>query len=104
VLAAGLGLMLLPLGVCWTHYFVFAIPVACVATLDRELPAACRAIGLALLVLLLAPWHPLVYRTPVSAADVARAPHVYLVWFACPLLLTQAAVFAAVAPRPRSPS
>ena len=53
-----------------------------------------------LVVLLLVPWHPLVYRTPVAASDVARAPHLYLLWFALPLLLTQAAVFAAVAPRP----
>jgi hypothetical protein len=100
VLAAGLGLMLLPLGVCWSHYFVFAIPVAVVVALDRELPAACRVVGLALLVLLLVPWHPLVYRTPVSAAEVAVAPNLYLLWYALPLLLTQAAVFAAVAPRP----
>jgi len=99
VLAAGLGLMLLPLGVCWTHYFVFAIPVALVVALDRELPVACRALGFALLGLLLVPWHPLVYRTPVSPADVAVAPGWYLVWLALPILLTQAAVFSALVPR-----
>jgi hypothetical protein len=50
--AAYLAFMLLPLGVCWTHYFVFALPLACMCCFGDHRSRTLRALGLALLMLL----------------------------------------------------
>lgn len=52
-IAAYLAFMLLPLGICWTHYFVFALPLALVCAFAEDSPLALRAIGIALLGMLL---------------------------------------------------
>lgn len=50
--AAYLAFMLLPLGICWIHYFIFALPLACICTFGDHSPRVLRAVGLALLALL----------------------------------------------------
>jgi hypothetical protein len=51
--AAWLAFLLIPLGICWTHYFVFALPLACVCAFDARSPPVLRAIGVVLLVQLI---------------------------------------------------
>jgi hypothetical protein len=46
---ACLAFLLLPLGICWTHYFVFAVPLACLCAFGEESPPALRVIGFSLL-------------------------------------------------------
>jgi hypothetical protein len=50
--AAWLSFMLMPLGICWTHYFVFGLPLACVTAFSSRAPIGLRAAGVCLLVLL----------------------------------------------------
>lgn len=52
-IAAYLGFMVLPLGICWTHYFIFALPLACVCSFDQRSPVILRGLGILLLALLL---------------------------------------------------
>jgi hypothetical protein len=52
--AAWLAFMLMPLGICWTHYFIFAFPLAFITALSERSPPALRVLGLGLLALLLA--------------------------------------------------
>jgi hypothetical protein len=52
--AAWLAFMLMPLGICWTHYFLFALPLACLTGLSDKSPLGLRAAGLALLTLVFA--------------------------------------------------
>ncbi len=51
--AAWLAFLLIPLGICWTHYFVFAIPLACLCAFNAECPPVLRAVGVVLLVQLI---------------------------------------------------
>jgi hypothetical protein len=51
--AAGLALMLMPLGICWTHYFLFVLPLACLAGSSCHSPPALRTAALALLALVM---------------------------------------------------
>ena len=52
--AAVLALLLLPLGICWTHYFVFAVPLALVCTFATKSPVSLRVVGAGLLAELMA--------------------------------------------------
>jgi Glycosyltransferase family 87 len=52
--AAWLALMLMPLGICWTHYFLFALPLACLAASSGHSSPALRGAALALLAMVLA--------------------------------------------------
>lgn len=52
-IAAYLAFMLLPLGICWTHYFVFALPLAMLCTFRDDSPFALRVLGISLLAILL---------------------------------------------------
>lgn len=52
--AAWLALMLTPLGICWTHYFIFALPLACLVASSPHAPRALRGAALALLALVMA--------------------------------------------------
>jgi hypothetical protein len=47
--AACLAFLLLPLGICWTHYFVFAVPLACVCAFGDKSPPVLRLVGALLL-------------------------------------------------------
>jgi len=49
--AAWLALMLLPVSVCWIHYFIFALPVACLVAFSGGMPWLARLSGAALLAL-----------------------------------------------------
>jgi Glycosyltransferase family 87 len=51
--SACLAFMLLPLGICWTHYFVFAVPLALVCAFGDKSPLALRVLGVLLLAELL---------------------------------------------------
>lgn len=51
--AAWLAFLLVPLGICWTHYFAFAIPLACVCAFDAKGPRVLRVLGVVLLVQLI---------------------------------------------------
>lgn len=50
VIATGLGLMLLPLGVAWTHYFSFAIPIAALGSCADHGSRTLRILSLGLLI------------------------------------------------------
>jgi hypothetical protein len=63
--AAWLAFMLIPLGICWNHYLVFAFPLACLAAFSEKAPLGLRAAGLGLLAIVLA---------PQLTIDIARAP------------------------------
>lgn len=58
IIAAALGLMLLPLGIVWTHYFVFAMPVAILGAAAAHDSRLLRVVSLGLLaqVMLLEYW------------------------------------------------
>jgi hypothetical protein len=45
VFAVGLFAMLLPLGICWTHYLAFGLPMLVVAAFRAELPKGVRIAG-----------------------------------------------------------
>lgn len=49
ITAAGLGLVLLPFGVVWTHYFVFALPIAVLASAADHDSRILRVFALGLL-------------------------------------------------------
>jgi hypothetical protein len=53
-IAAWLAIMILPLGVTWDHYFIFALPLALLAAFSPQAPRGLRALGLALLSLVMA--------------------------------------------------
>jgi glycosyl transferase family 87 len=77
--AAWLAFMLIPLGICWDHYLIFAFPLACMASFSDKAPLALRALGLSLLAVLLA--LQLVVTGPLaepSSALIADAPNLWL--------------------------
>ena len=100
VAAAGLALLLLPLGVNWTHYFVLVIPVTAL-TLLGSVGWTARALGLVQLVLLFYPLHPLLFRTQVVPATVADAPVFWASYYFAPLVVSTALAFAALLDRGR---
>jgi hypothetical protein len=48
-----LAFCLVPIGICWTHYFVFALPLAMLCSFDAKSPYLLRALGIVLLAVLL---------------------------------------------------
>jgi hypothetical protein len=54
VIACGLALMVVPLGVSWNHYFAFALPLALLMALGSHRAVATRLLGFLLLALLVA--------------------------------------------------
>ncbi|HKU43100.1 MAG TPA: glycosyltransferase 87 family protein, partial [Polyangiales bacterium] len=99
-IAAVLAALLLPLGITWTHYFAFAIPLACLCTFDPKAPAALRVIGVVLLAEL------------IGLAEYAGIPNDRFGQFfsnpprypwrqALPIILVIVAVIAALALAPR---
>lgn len=100
---------LLPLGVVWTHYLVFAIPLVVVTALDPALPRAARAVGLAgALYLLGAAPHlspTLLHRreSTLALAELAVAAPSLTAWLVelpllVPLLVAVALAFGAARP------
>lgn len=53
-IAALLAFLLLPLGICWTHYFIFALPLGLLGAFGSDSRVALRVLGFALLVELVA--------------------------------------------------
>lgn len=77
--AAWLAFMLIPLGICWNHYLVFAFPLACLAALSERAPVALRAGGLALLGIVLAAQIAIdVPHAQAFSTIIAEAPGLWL--------------------------
>jgi hypothetical protein len=90
---AWLAFMLLPLGVCWTHYFLFVLPLALAVGFAPSAPPALRAAALVLLVLVtgMAVW----YDVPRAQLLAYRAAPPRYPWFqALPLALSAAVALA----------
>jgi len=71
--AAWLALMPIPLGVCWTHYFLFALPLGFLAITSSTCPAPLR-IAAGWLVSLVFVMMPLYAATPQDVARYAVEP------------------------------
>jgi len=52
--AAWLAFMPMPLGVCWTHYFLFALPLGCLAATSHMSPKVLRIAGACLVAVVFA--------------------------------------------------
>jgi len=99
-IAAYLAFMLVPLGICWTHYFVFAFPLACLCTFDERSRWLLRAAGFALLALLFGLMEFLqIGGHPLWTALLQPAVHPWQ--HATPMLLLVATCFAALSLAPR---
>jgi hypothetical protein len=94
--AAFLAFMLLPLGICWTHYFAFAIPLGLVCMFDAKSPLSLRALGTALLTI-----HMGIMSRVAVPADYLSAPARYPWQQTAPMALTIAVILAALALAPR---
>jgi len=100
VIASYLAFMLVPLGICWTHYFVFALPLACLCTFDVGSPRLLRGLGIALLALL----SGLLEFLQLSTDPLWNAlfqPSVYPSQHAAPMLLLVTTCLAALLLGPR---
>jgi Glycosyltransferase family 87 len=102
-ITAYLAFMLLPLGICWTHYFVFALPLALLCTFGEDSPLALRAIGVTLLGVLLGLLHQVVVDGPQVQAYLV-APLRYPWRYASPMLLVLSAALGALVLAPRAAS
>jgi hypothetical protein len=96
--AAWFAFMLLPLGICWTHYFVFALPLALVCAFAEDSPVALRLLGVALLALLLGIPHVGV-ANPIYQSYLTQ-PVRYPWREAAPIVLVGCALLAALALAP----
>ncbi len=52
--AAWLAFMPMPLGICWTHYFLFTLPLGCLVIMSHSSPKALRAAAMCLVALVFA--------------------------------------------------
>jgi hypothetical protein len=94
-IVAWLAFMIVPLGITWDHYFIFALPLAVLAVFSPLSPRALRTLGFALLLLLVA-FFP---RYDVSKAQLdAYLEHpMGFPWFrAVPMLLLSATLLGAL--------
>jgi MFS family permease len=101
--AAFLAFAIMPLGICWTHYFVFAIPLAALCTLDARSPYLLRAVGVLLLLVLLDLTN-IVWVTPEMQAVFAVAPPSFPLLQALPMIMVGIVCVAAMALAPREPA
>lgn len=91
LLAASLGLILVPLGVAWTHYFVFALPVAILGSAGNHDSRLLRfsALGLLAQLVLLEHWLRYDYQRsspyPLALPIVSVALVSVLMLWLCPL-------------------
>jgi hypothetical protein len=100
--AAYLAFMLVPLGICWAHYFVFALPLACVCSFGRRSPTALRALGCVLLAELLGMLSSLEISTNTFWVLFAQ-PSRYPWQFMAPMTCLACTVLGALALAPREP-
>jgi hypothetical protein len=77
-----MALALLPLGVCWSHYLVFALPVVVRTVFSREVPRGLRMVA-ALSCLWL--WHMMSASAPIL--PIMRPPLLWAFVYSAPLLL-----------------
>ncbi|HKO94302.1 MAG TPA: glycosyltransferase 87 family protein [Polyangiaceae bacterium] len=96
-IAAYLAFMLLPLGICWTHYFAFAIPLGLLCTFDAKSPLLLRALGTALLTIHMG----IMIRIEVPLDYYLPGPVRYPWQQAAPMALTIVLILAALAFAPR---
>jgi hypothetical protein len=101
VAAGWLALMLVPLGICWTHYFLFALPLACLAGSARVSPPALRAAALALLALVMT-MATLFDVDGVDLASYAAQPLGFPWLYALPMLLLASVALGALWLAPRA--
>ena len=95
-----LAFAIMPLGICWTHYFVFALPLACLCSFDTRSPYALRALGLGLLYVLLNLLN-MVFVTPELQAVYVVVPPGFPWQQALPMLTLGATCLACMALAPR---
>lgn len=83
VYPAAMALVLLPLGVCWSHYLVFALPLVVVSTLSGVIPKPVRLLGW-----VCATWLMLLLSAAAPSLHTMRPPEVWALIYSAPLLLT----------------
>ena len=98
-----LAFCIMPLGICWTHYFVFALPLALLCSFDARSPYALRAVGLGLLLVLLDLLN-IVFVTPELQAVYAVAPPAFPWSQALPMIMLGLTCLCAMALAPREQS
>jgi hypothetical protein len=91
-----MALALVTLGVCWSHYLVFALPLLVCTVLKRELPWTVRGLGL---VLGLWVWHLMSAAAPIL--PMMRPPGLWAFIYSAPLLLSVALPVALASVRTR---
>lgn len=94
-IVAWLAFMIVPLGITWDHYFIFALPLAVLATFSPRSPRGLRALGFAL-TLLLAASFPL-YDVSKAQVDFYRQHPAGAPWLrTIPMLLLSVSLLAAL--------
>jgi hypothetical protein len=91
-----MALVLLALGVCWSHYLVFALPLVVRTLFDPKLPWLLRGVALTLGLWL---WHMMSAAAPIL--PVMRPPALWALIYSAPLLLGVALPLALAAARRR---
>lgn len=97
---AFLGFAIMPLGICWTHYFVFALPLACLCSFDSRSPYILRAVGLGFLYVLLNLLN-IVFVTPELQAVYVVAPPAFPTDQALPMIALAVTCLSCMALAPR---
>jgi len=97
---AFLAFAIMPLGICWTHYFVFGLPLAILCSFDARSPYLLRGVGLALLYVLLDLLN-ITFVTPELQAVYVVAPPAFPTNQALPMILLGLTCSCAMALAPR---
>lgn len=100
---ASFALLLLPLGVSWTHYFVMVVPITVCIVVDTTRRRETRLLALAQLGLLFYHYIPLPYHSASWSPDrVVAGPMLWAVYYFAPTAFCLAVVFAALLDPPKS--